>query len=87
MTRNIGGNLDMAALGALLGDRPDRARDHARPHDLALADAADHARRSLNALRAVAAEAVPGDTFSTIGRCGAALADVVADLDRIRRAP
>lgn len=83
MTRHIGGPIGAQQLAQLLGDRIGHERDNARPHDLALADARDHARRSLSALRAIDAGAVRGDQFAAIGRCGALLVDLVAELERI----
>lgn len=74
-----------AGLGQLLGDRPGNSRLHQPQHAAALADAADHARRALAALRAIEPGAVRGDTFAAVGRCGALLVDLVAELERIGR--
>ncbi len=75
----------MTSLSRLLGDRPDRARDHARPHDLALADARDHTRRALAALRSLDPGSVTGEAWSAVGRCASALRDVGDELERIAR--
>ena len=70
MTRHIGGPIGAQQLAQLLGDRIGHARDTARPHDLALAEARDHARRSLSAFRAIDAGALRGDPFAARGRWG-----------------
>ncbi|MFO1455706.1 MAG: hypothetical protein U1F18_05630 [Steroidobacteraceae bacterium] len=84
-TRSIGGPITAAGLGALLGERPDLADQHRDPTAWALRDAVDHARRSLSALRSIEAGAVRGDTHAAIGRYGALLVDLVAELERIER--
>lgn len=85
MSKTIGGPITPAGLGALLGDRPDRARDHARPHDLALEHARDHARRALAALRSLDAGCMSGDAWAAVARSAAVLRDVTDDLDRVAR--
>ena len=74
-SRTIGGNLDMAG----------NERQHAEPHHLALADARDHARRSLAALRSIEPGAMPADQYAGVGRCAALLVDMVQDLERVGR--
>lgn len=83
--RTIGGPITAAGLGALLGDTPQHARDHARPHDLALADARDHVRRAVAALRSLDAGCLPGDAWAAVARSAAVLRDVTDDLDRVAR--
>lgn len=85
MTRRIGGELTTAALGQLLGDRPQGALAHAEPWALALADATDHVRRAAAALRAV--EHPVANKQAELGRVHAQLMDLETALRTIDRWP
>jgi hypothetical protein len=85
VTRSIGGPITPAGLGALLGDRPHAAREHAEPWALALADAADHVRRAAAALRSV--EHPVAKKQAEIGRVHTQIMDLETALRTLERWP
>ncbi len=82
-TRSIGGPLGAQQLAQLLGDRPDRARDHARPCDLALEHARDYLRRALSAI--AAADVPDRMQAAELARMHARLRDELVALETLGR--
>jgi hypothetical protein len=73
--RTVRGYLDTAALQLL----------HRPPGAAPIADARHATRRALSAVRSVEPGSVSADTWESVGRVAATLADLAADLEDLER--